>query len=67
MNLKKLMTEKGVTQMDVGRKLWSDSKENTQRMNAWKLANGKTKTIALVWIDKLCELLETDPNGLFKS
>jgi len=56
MQLKELMKQKGLTQMDIGRELWPDSEPNTQKINAWKLVNGKTRDTD--WIKKLCKLLE---------
>ena len=66
MNLKKLIEQKGLTQMDIGRELWPASKVDTQKINAWKLVNGKTKTLSLEWIDSLCGLLDISPNELFE-
>ena len=66
MQLKQLMSEKGITQMDVGRALWPDSNKDTQKINAWKLVNGKTKSLTLEWVDELCSLLNIEPNELFK-
>jgi hypothetical protein len=51
--------------IDLGRALWPTSKTTTQRININSLAHGKTKSIPIEMVSKICDLLECDANYLF--
>lgn len=54
-----------IKMIDLGRKLWPDSKISTQRINISNLVHGKTKSIRFDQIPTLCEELKCDANYLF--
>lgn len=54
-----------MTNIDIGRILWSDSSIESQRINISKLMKKDVKTVKVEFVEKLCEVLECDANKLF--
>jgi len=63
-NLKKLVEQKGLTVTKLAELCYSES-YLAKTMYLYKLMNGKSRTIEIQLIIRLCDVLECTPNDLF--
>jgi len=54
-----------ISQKELGQLLWPNSTEQTARVNISALANGRTNSIKIEFVNIICEKLECTPNELF--
>ena len=67
LNAYKDRTGKRMTQQQLGKLLFPDSSNESASITITRLATGKTKTVSIDVVNKICEITGVDPNFLFNK
>ena len=65
LNLKKLIKEDSTLRGKIAKTLWPNASKKVQGISMSRLINGHRKSINIIWIIKLCDMLGKDPNYFF--